>query len=414
MSQVQVGRIFQLAILFSLLFSSTPLRAQEGATNNNPPLDEAINPFFNFLKQIDFTSRFKFEYDDNIFLTETGENADSRMVFSQGLRYEKSSGPHYLNGSYLGDFTYYQDEAVDIMSNQANIAYSYRPADQFSFGVGHHFTSIEDSNITTTIGDRVVTLGYKQFSPYVQMQYELNPLLTFNTTFNYSHLDVRNQTTDTFIDNNRYKFTEKLEYQIADDAQLYGFVGYDWDKISFPQIDQKSSTLNRRFVGLTKKYPGLVNVTSELGFFERTFTQNTDTNDENIDYKVSLESVFSVYTRLYASFVGNVNQPSLRSDYSDYSSNILSLGLSHALNPKTNLLINYSFENQEFDAPDALIGVAEQGKGTNIHTLGLDLNRKLRAWLDLDVTYTYTKRDTDFAAEGYIDNKVGVALTARY
>ncbi|MDO8580559.1 MAG: hypothetical protein Q7S13_03675, partial [Candidatus Omnitrophota bacterium] len=193
MNKLQTRGILQFIVFCLITFSSVSLWAQEGAAKNN----EEKNSYLKFLKDIDFTSRLKLEYDDNIFLTETGENADSRFILSQGLRYEQSNDLQYFTMSYLGDFSYYNDEAVDIMSNQAKVAYSYHPTDDFSFGIGHDFTSIEDSNITTTIGDRVVTLGYKQFSPYVQMQLAVNPKLTFDTKFNYSHLDVRNQTTDT-------------------------------------------------------------------------------------------------------------------------------------------------------------------------------------------------------------------------
>ena len=77
-------------------------------------------------------------------------------------------------------------------------------------------------------------------------------------------------------------------------------------------------------------------------------------------------------------------------------------------------IFDYSFEKQSFDSSDRTAGQSDVDRKTDIHKIRFTVSKKLKSWLSMDYQYNYTKRKTDFAAEGYVDNKFSVALTARY
>ena len=167
-------------------------------------------------------------------------------------------------------------------------------------------------------------------------------------------------------------------------------------------------------MGLTHKFPSVVNITQEVGFDDIQMDDDSLNDGDSVDYRVSLETVFSLYTKLRFSYDHNVKNASLRSEYAQYDANTASLGISHAINPKTSAFFDYSYEWQDFSSSDRLPGQANVDRETDIHSLGLTLSRKLNNWLTADASYNYTKRDTDFAREGYTDNKLSVAVTAKY
>jgi len=110
----------------------------------------------------------------------------------------------------------------------------------------------------------------------------------------------------------------------------------------------------------------------------------------------------------------NKVNPSSRQEYLQYCDNAVEVGLWHLLNPKTSISTSVSFERQEFDSSDVLSGNAAVDRTTDIISLGANLNRKFNDWLSLDLGYVFSKRNTDFAQEGYTDNRVNVGLTASY
>ena len=375
---------------------------------------QTTNPLIKFLKEIEYTSRLKFEFDDNIFLTEDNQDSDFKQIFSQGLNYELSKEKQYFRLEYFGNYSYLDEESLGILGHAADVVYSYRPFDKFSVGFRNDFKWLQDTKVTSVIGDRVLALGYTQVSPSVQLKYEINPQYNVSLDLYDQILDARDPVNDDYIDNQQYGVTGRLNYNFAPEYNMVAFMGLGQRQTEFAQIAEKSSSSLRPFFGLTKKFNSLLNLTQEFGFENVRMEENGNASSNNADSRTSLETTFSIYTKLKVSYDHNVNYPSLRSDYAQYKANTASLGVIHAINPKTSLAFDYSYTRQAFNGGDALIGKTKEDRDTFIQTLGTTLTRKLPNGVALDFKYSYNKRDTDFAAEGYTDNKVSVALTAKY
>ncbi len=396
-----------LSVLISL-FIAVPVHAQE-----KPPAKQSTGILRTILDDIEFTSRLKTEYDDNIFLSENNENSDIREVFTQHLRYNKSFDQHFWKLEYTGNHSYYIEESTNVLDHTADFLYSYRPFTNLSLGLGNTFYWLQDSRITAALGDRLLALGYIQNTPSFEIKYEAHPRLTLSSHLAQQMLNVRNDQNDDFIDHKRTTAINKLSYQLTEDQNMSGFLGYDYDTITFPHIEEKAATSHRGLLGLTKKFSGIGNVTAEAGY-KYTDIDETNVDDENVDYRLSMESNFSLFTKLTVFYNYNVKNPSLRREYSQYASNLGSITLTHTMDPKTSCQLGYSHERQDFNSSNVLSGQSPVDRQTYIQTFNTGLNRKLNNWLTLEVTYDYTKRDTDFVSEGYTDNKYGIALTARY
>ncbi|MFH1359449.1 MAG: hypothetical protein ABIJ41_00235 [Candidatus Omnitrophota bacterium] len=372
-----------------------------------------VNPIKKFLKNIEYTSRLRFEYDNNIFLTENDEDDDIKEIFTQTLTYRLPKENYYFQLAYRGNYAYYNKESTGILGHAANVLYSYRPFNGFSIGFRDDYSWLSDSTIASTIGDRVLSLGYIQNTPALEVKYEIDPRWTVTTDAYYQFLDVKDGNNDDYIDNKRIGAKGTVFYSITPNHDLIGFFGYDHNQITFPQITEKASHSGRGFVGLKKKLPNYFDITTEVGF-ENIYMDESDADDQNMDIQTQIETTFSVFTKVRLGLDYNVIKPSLRSEYSQFASTISSINLSHAINPKTSLNLNYSFEKQKFQSSNVLVGQADEDRTTDIHRTRMTLSRKLNSWLSGDFNYNYTQRNTDFANESYTNHTFTVGLMAKY
>ena len=98
--------------------------------------EKSANPVIKLLRNIEYSSRLKFEYDSNIFFTEDNEESDFKEIFSQTLRYKTSQNAHYFEAGYKGNYAYFTEESLGILNHAADILYSYRPFSNLSFEIG--------------------------------------------------------------------------------------------------------------------------------------------------------------------------------------------------------------------------------------------------------------------------------------
>jgi len=396
-------RKFFVALVIVFIF------VQVGFTAN----EEDAKLIKKILKDIQLTTRVKVEYDDNVFLVEDNEESVVKEVLSQSFLYRLINDKSFFRWNYTGQFAYYNDETTSVTSHSTGFMYSYRPLKKLAFGLQYDYNWLKDSKITSTIGDRVVDLGYHHHRPEVEIKYEIQPRTNIRVNAGVEDLDVTDADSDDFIDNKKRTATLEVNHIFTDLDKLMGFAGMDFRQITFPQISQKASTAYRPYIGISKTFSGIGIWRSEVGF-DHINMDELNSDDDNIDFKLSFETIFSLYTKLRFSLNGNVKKSSLRSDYTQYAANIAKMNISHAVSQKTSIFVDYSFEKQHFESSDFTIGSERIDRQTYIQRLNLTLNHKLRKGLSVDYQYGYTKRDSDFAREGYTDNKFSIALTARY
>jgi len=227
----------------------------------------------------------------------------------------------------------------------------------------------------------------------------------------YSHYWIdADATNDDFIDRDDNIGTFSLTYDLWPDVAL--FLGHRYYDAHFPKVAEKDALSSRVFYGATKKFPGLLNVSTEVGHEHKHTNYLRD--DSNTDARLVINSTFSVYTVLNFVYTFNRVLPSARREYFQYFSNSIDLSVEHLINPKTSIFAAASVEKQYFDSSDALPGQSTIDRATEIVSFGTSLKRSLNDYLDLHLGYEFTKRNTDFTKEGYSDNKVSLSLTANY
>lgn len=389
-----------------------------GMVFGNPQSSYAQNPtphpILKFLNDIKYTTRFKVEYDSNILLKETDEDSDFKETVTQTLTYRLPKENYYFQLGYTGNYSYYDQESIGVLNHSANALYSYRPFDGFSIGFRNDYHWLQDNKITTTIGDQVLALGYIQNTPSFQVKYEMSPQYTFTTDAFYQMLDVKDPDNDDYIDNKRLGVRGKLEYNFTPNKNFIGYLGLSHRQIAFPQISEKSSVSRRVFVGVTEKFPTLFLITKEVGFENIDMDDENNASDNNIDFRIVMETIFSLYTKLRATFDYHTQNPSLRRQYTQYGANIATFHVSHMINPKTSIFLEYTYERQNFDSTHITAGQGQLDQKTYINHIKGTLSRKFKAWLTGDFVYDYTQRDSDFANESYTDHRFSISLTIKY
>ncbi|MFC1704164.1 outer membrane beta-barrel protein [Candidatus Omnitrophota bacterium] len=403
--------IFLASFLAFLLivFSCLPVFAAEASgfiTEDSPALLRFVK---NLIKKIDFATSITTAYDSNIFLTEDAEDADMITTLTQKVSLELIEEPFYFDLGYTGNVSYYIDEGDNLHDHVAKCIFSYRPFENFSYGIGNYFKKVASKKIATPFGDRLLTRGYKEDTPVFEVKWQPRDKLSVEYSWLHYWLDA-DSSADDFIDRGDNSARIAFDYEFWND--FIGTVGYRYYDAHFPHRGAKDTESSRGFYGITKKFPGAFNLTVEAGNeHKKTVYQN---NDSNIDARLSLNTTFSVYTIFSLNYTYNRVLPSARSEYFQYFTNSVSAGIKHIINPKTTIFVNGGVEQQDFDSADALSGQPVIDRETEIISCGASLRRKLNDYLTVNLGYEYTKRNTDFASEGYSDNKVSLGVTARY
>lgn len=390
-----------LAVMTFAAYAAEPAKP----TKENPALIQFLQ---NLFKRIEFTTAIKTEYDDNIFLTPTNEKSDVISTVTQGMCLKVPEDPFYLQLDYTGNLSYYWNQGDKLYDHLANFIASYRPTKNFSYGISNSFKKMINKKITTTLGDQLLSMGYTEDTPVFEMKYQPTEKLTIDYMYQHYYLRAA-RVDDNFINRDDNVSNVAFTYDFYPD--LAAFVGFNYRDANFPADTVKDGEIAKGFYGITKKFPGFCNVTVSAAHDSDQLLNRHDTNTEA---NLSVNSTFSAYTILNLAYHYNNRIPSARAEYSQYFDDAVELGLTQLLDLKTTLTATVGYERQHFYSSDVVGTNPVVDKHTDIISLETLLKRKLNSWLDLDLTYNYSKRNTKFAAEGYTENRVGLGLVATF
>lgn len=362
----------------------------------------------NLFKKIEFKTSVKYDFDDNIFLSDADESSDIINTLTQNVSLKIPEDPFYLEMDYTGNLSYYIQEGDSINNQTAKLILSYRPFDYISFGIADYFTKMFSKSITTSFGDRLLSRGYLQNIPVVDVKVEPIEKLTLDASYRNYYLDAVS-TNDDYIDRGDDIFNFGVNYEIWPD--LISSAGYEFQDVDFRNYFIKDAESHRAALGLTKKFD-VVNLTAEVG---REYKDAENLHDgEETDCSLKVDTTYSVYNIVNFTYTFNRAVPSARTEYFQYFTNSAEVALRHLINPKTTVLTNIKYEKQVFEDTDAIQGQLQEDRDTKIITFGTTLRRSLNDWLDFDLGYSLTRRSTDFVGESYTNNKITVGITGSY
>ncbi len=378
---------------------------------NPTPVKKAKSPWI-----INLSTTLGLEHESNIFLAEDNEDSDIKSLVSQDISLKLPKDKLYCEFDFNYDLAYYHAEGDTAQTIATKALINTQPTDNLSFGFKNLFTYAPSSKIITTVGDRLLALGFVDNTSDFEGKWRFAGNTALGLGAQIYRLDVFDLDADDFIDRYAYTYGPTLYQDFRDDVS--GYLSYRYQKIDFTQATQKSMRQNQGLVGLVKKFAGWFNATTEVSYQRFNMSNNLSNGPQrrtgDVGVSFTLDSTSSVYSKVVLGLFFNQVYPSSRSQYAKYRNNGVNLSLRHFLTPKLIILGNAGFERQNFDSDSALAGVTKDSLNAKVTSCGLTLERILNKWLNLDFAYKFTKRDSDFAQDGYKDNQITVSLKASY
>ncbi len=349
------------------------------------------------------------EYNDNIFLTPSDLEEDLIQSVRQEIQLEIPGEQTFFFARFANTLPYYQEEDELIPSYDIETLFSYRPMDRLSLGVSNQFFKIEDSEVGTSLGDSVLSLGYLTDTVRTEAKYELFKQTDLAVAWTFDHWNYDEEEFAVFIDRDVHDIDVRLNHALSRILDIYG--GYRFRDVTFDDLENKDSESHILFTGSKLKWNGLLSLFSEIGYEEREFQNNTDfvtgtsvagtarRHNDNLNYRIGLETNFSRF-HTFSLYYDDRLYESSRSEFTHYQGKTVGLNLRSFLTKKTILFFDFLMQRQDFNGKDTIVDLfGSSGADTDIFRYAATLRRLLTPWLHCDIGYIFTKRNTDFVDE---------------
>jgi hypothetical protein len=366
-------------------------------------------------------------YDDNIFLTNGGNDTDEREVsdwishiYPNLLLNYTLDGRGSISAGYLGDYAYYKDnDSNDYKNHTALFNLNYTAPGGLLAGVENTYVDAADpfgsenqyklgvqterwndtlrTNLGFRFSDRFKVLGY--FNWYKQdydrvedfsQDYEENE---FGVGFQMRILPLTWGFIRYFMgDRDYYSHPPGFGTTEANDADL------DWQRVN---------------VGLAWDPEGKLRGELNFGYawkeYENTFSPTGGRYDAEdsliaatkISYVATATTTLN-FTVLRAIRESGGDSPEFFEDTG------ASIGLTQELYYRLTLLANFVYSRNDFNLP------LEKPREHDNYLANLALEYKLLDWLAATTSYTYNRKDSNYPEDEYVVNQFMVGLRALY
>lgn len=371
-------------------------------------------------KYVRYSLEVSFEYDDNIFLRPSGIEEDVIQAVRQEIELEIPGEETLFYARFANTLPYYIEEDELVADYDIETRFSYNPTDKLSLGISNQFFKIEDSEVGTSLGDLVLSLGYLTDILRTEAKYDLSEKTSLKFAWGFDHLDYDEDRVAVFIDRDVHDIDVQLIHQIY--PHLECVVGYRFRDVAFDDLDNKDSESNILYTGAKWKWAGLFTLFSEIGYEEREFQNNSDLigavpgtarrHHNNVNYRIGVEANLSQYNTFSIYYDDRLYESS-RSEYTNYQGKTVGLNLRHFLSEKTLLFFDFYGQRQDFESKDTLVSLfGTSDAKTDVYRYSTTLRRILNSWLHCDIGYIFTKRNTDFVDEDSNNHRFRVGFKA--
>lgn len=365
-------------------------------------------------------------YDDNIFLgsgvNDTTERKESdwitHTVPSLLLNYDLDGNRGRISAGYLGDYAYYKDnDNNDWKSHTALFNFGYEAPGGLIAGADNTYINTQDP--FGDLNQYRLGLQTKRWSNLLQtnLGYRFSERFKFLSYYNYYRQDYdleRDFTQD------YYSNEVGLGAQIKVMPLTWGFVRYhygkrDYDSHGFGVTEQNDADFrwHRVNVGLTWDPEGKLKGELNLGYQWKDHDNARDFGGRLYENKNTWIAGTRVsYTATATTTLTLTLVRALRESGGDtfeyFEDTGGSIGIIQALHYRLNLLANVGYSKNEYNQP---VG-NPRDQDNYIATIGFEY--KLLEWLAAIGSYTYNRKDSNYAADEYTNNRVLVGLRALY
>ncbi len=363
-----------------------------------------------------------YEYNDNLYASETNEEADMAFVVSPGLSIQKQKDKNYISAQLESEIVRYLDNTNENLENYSldvNGAYELRHDLILPYGIGyeryHQDRADNLSRVFTkeplSVTDLELTAGVAYKPNRFGLNVNLNHLQkTFEDGVSFLDPSRRVINSDANYETNQVEVRASYELPVNHTVFASGVYGSTkYDKAIFDEGAQTYTSTFRdaktlgALLGLTTKYKGLVSAEIGVGYAAIDFDNPTLSDVENVaidaelDYNVTrLSSIGLDLTRRLVQD-NEIIQGIVQTNGT--------LSLDHELRRYLVLNAQASYTNRDYD------GINRED---DVYNLGLGFTYRPSPYYNIQGRYVYSTQDSNFAGNDFDRNLFMLRLTGTY
>lgn len=336
--------------------------------------------------------------DDNVFRQATSKVSDSITTVTPELLFLKEIGKHQFTAEYIGQYASYNKSTGEDYSDHIvnadlflDLTQKFNINLQANYIEGHESRGASGVASSATLDvnklkeNRIFT-GFSYGRNVAKAQVELD-MEAKDLKYTNNDQEYRDRTTNAVA--------ARALYNVSNKTKVFAEVKQntiDYSNETATSFVNKDSTENFYYAGL--RWDASYKTTGELrvGSYDKNFDSTTQTDGSGSSYEASIFWEPRTYSRFTVA-LSRVPQEAATAE-SFYVSNLVSVNWDHYFNDKLGLNVNVT------DGKDEYTGDRED----KLSTAGLGLNYKFRRWLEFDLDYTYSDRDSTDNTADFTDN----------
>lgn len=337
------------------------------------------------------------KHDSNVQRNALGDS-DTSLVLSPELIYGNYIGKHLLYTKYSGEYARFSDyDSLDFENHSVDV--------EAYFDYSLRFSSILSMNYQNGVEDPSQTNNLvSEFDEFTEFEkITLGGSLLYGTRQSVGQIVVSAEAQTAEFKNNDQSFRDfdsvggsaEFFYRLAPNTRmlfevsLYDF-DYDQPQTGFDQSSQQISYLT----GIQWRYSEQLESTVRIGYQTKDFDEASQQDISGLSFGAELSWAPSELTRVKLGSARNANESAI-ADLAGLVTTSFDLGVEHEITERFELFANYRYANDDFDTRKDI---------SHFITIGFEFD--FREWLEIDLEYSYSERESDFNNFSYDANVV--------
>lgn len=370
---------------------------------------------------------FEARWTDNLFNTHTNEQEDFITSVAPGLwlalpaNREKlleigttTTSPGGLQLSRIKPATTRQYQAYLLYSpefvfyskhsDQDTVNHKAEGLFQYNFDSGLSIDVIDQFNKNHVSNDNGISEELEKYQDNifdVMLVYEPTEKLRFRVEYSNYDLDYKDSYND-YIDRNDDSIAVYVFFKIKPKTSI--FAEYEFSDIEFDTNSDSDSTEDRYYAGVdwdvTAKTKGRI----KLGYIEKDFKLDSVEDQDGFSFEIQGQHNFTPKRALLVEGFRRFNESTFSSSNTYLTSGAI-VALLQRFNDKWSGTLEGAYTNNQYKGPYTYEDVTQE-REDDIFSIAPALRYEFREWMNFDLGYIYTKRDSNFTVFDYINNTI--------